>query len=116
MDLFLYFFVIPIAIIISAIALQKLLNSPILVGALIFIVSLIIALTAFGGTAISILIAIIYGFLGIISAWFYNVIRKFLNRMNNNSLDNDNDSNTSLNTCACRRCRCQRNILRNLRI
>ena len=51
MDPILVFLIFPIAVIIFSIALEKLLNSPILVAAIIFIIGLIIALTVFGGSA-----------------------------------------------------------------
>lgn len=126
MDIILFFFVIPLAVIIFSVALQKLLRSPILVAAVIFAIALIIAFTVFGGSTTSIIAAIIYGILAFIVAWITSIVCSIIRRLCGNDCDrdfdndnDDNDNNTGAvnlpNTRACRICRCQRNILRNFR-
>ena len=65
MNLILLFFVLPLATIIFSIALEKLLDNPFLVSAIIFVVFLIVAFVALGINFI--IAAIIYGIITIIT-------------------------------------------------
>lgn len=66
MDSLLIFFAFPVAVIIFAIALQKILRSPILVAAIIFAIFLIVTFTAFDETFL--VYAILYSLLALITA------------------------------------------------
>ena len=105
MDPILVFLIFPIAVIIFSIALEKLLNSPILVAAIIFIIGLIIALTVFGGSANAIIAAFVYAIIAYITA----LITNFINRLFNNN------NNNNPNTRACRICCCQRRLANRIR-
>ena len=109
MDPILVFLIFPIAVIIFSIALEKLLNSPILVAAIIFIIGLIIALTVFGGSANAIIAAFVYAIIAYITA----LITNFINRLFNNN--NNNNNNNNPNTRACRICCCQRRLANRIR-
>lgn len=118
MNLLLIFFVLPLAVIIFSIALEIILNRPVLVSAVIFAIFLIVAFIAFGGSATAIIAAIIYAILALIVAFITNIISDFIDRNCNNSCkchdNNDDDDDDFPNTRACRICRCQRNILRGI--
>ena len=118
--LLLLFFVLPLSVIIFSIALEKILNNPILVAAIIFAISLIVAFAVFSGSSTAIIVAIIYGLLAFVTALITSLIDRFLdNRDNNNGNDDDdddddNDNDNLPNTRACRICRCQQRMCRCL--
>ncbi len=125
MDPILLFFVFPLVTIIIAIALQKMLNNPLLVGAVIFSMFLLVSFLKYGGTSQAIIASIIYGILAFVAALLLRMISNLrLNNMNNNSNSNsnsnsNNDANNSQNwpnTRACRICKCQRCICNGLRM
>ena len=70
MDPILLFFIIPIATIVGAIALEKLLNSPILVGAITFTIFLILSFTIL--TTNYLILGLIYSILATITAFITN--------------------------------------------
>ena len=76
----LFFVVLPLATILIAIVLQKLLRSPILVAILVFAVYLILAFTVF--TAEFLINAIIYTILAFITAVIVKIICCLLRRLN----------------------------------
>ena len=90
MNILLIFFAIPIAVIIVSAILQKLLNSPVAVAALIFAIFVVVTFAAFDATFLIATLA--YTILAFITALFV----KFICRINNN--DNDDDEN---NGCGC---------------
>ena len=115
--LLLFFFVLPLAVIIFSIALEIILDRPLLVSAIIFVVFLIIAFVVFGGSATAIIAAIIYAILALLVAFLTNIISDFIDRNCNNRCNchnDDDDDDDFPNTRACRICRCQRNILRGI--
>jgi hypothetical protein len=78
MDPILLFFIIPIATIVGAIALEKLLNSPILVGAITFTIFLILSFTIL--TTNYLILGLIYSILATITAFitnFFDTQRRF---------------------------------------
>lgn len=78
MDPILLFFIIPIATIVGAIALEKLLNSPILVGAITFTIFLILSFTIL--TTNYLILGFIYSILATITAFitnFFDTQRRF---------------------------------------
>ena len=99
----LLFFVFPIATIIFAIALERILNSPLLVGAIIFAIFLIVTFVSF--TVDFLIYAIVYGLLAVLTAYLAHLLFNLFNNLINNS-DDDNLPNTR----ACRICNCQRKI------
>ncbi len=126
MDLLL-FFALPVATIILAVVLQKILKCPILVAATFFAIFLIVAFAAFDATFL--IFAIIYTLLAFITA----VITKFIcetfgrngifirninaNNINTNTLsaneiinndddDDDNDNDNNNNNGGCNSCIC----------
>lgn len=118
MNLILIFVVFPFVTIVFSIALEKLLNSPFLVAAIIFSVFLILAFTVF--SPIFLIAAVVYGFIALITAFIYRLIRRIINRINRNNNDNDDDDNENNdndipNTCACRTCCRQRQFCRCMR-
>lgn len=115
--LLLLFFVLPLSVIIFSIALEKILNNPILVSAIIFAISLIVAFAIFAGSSTSIIVAIIYGLLALATALITSLVDRFFDNRcgnNNDNDDNDNDDDDLPNTRACRICRCQKRICRCL--
>lgn len=87
----LFFVVLPLATILIAIVLQKLLRSPILVAILVFAVYLILAFTVF--TAEFLINAIIYTLLAFITAVIVKIICCFIRRLNCNPCScNDENS------------------------
>lgn len=117
MNLILLFVVFPFATIVFSIALEKLLNSPFLVSAIVFAVFLILAFTAFSPTFI--IAAVIYAIIALITAFLYRIIRRIIDRINNGNNNggnnNGNDNNDTPNTNACRTCCCQRQFCRCMR-
>ena len=98
MNILLFFFSIPIAIIIISIALERLLDCPILVAAITFAVLLVVA-TILGSTAFLIAV-IIYTIISFLAAWISNYICRWLrnirNCCNNNSNFYNNNGNNVL--------------------
>ena len=109
--LLLLFFVLPLSVIIFSIALEKILNNPILVSAIIFAISLIVAFAIFAGSSTAIIVAIIYGLLALATALITSLVDRFFDNRCGNNNDNDDDLP---NTRACRICRCQKRICRCL--
>lgn len=116
MDPVLVFLIFPIAVIIFSIALEKLLNSPILVSAIIFIVGLIIALVFFSGNTNAIIAVIVYAIIAFITALITRFILNFFNNDDSNNNNNNNNGNNRFpNTRACRICCCQRRLYNRIR-
>ena len=67
MDIILFLFIFPIATIIFAIALQKILCNPYLVSAIVLAIFLIVTFTAYGVTFL--IAAFIYGIIALITAY-----------------------------------------------
>jgi len=91
----LFFVVLPLATILIAIVLQRLLKSPILVAFLVFAVFLILAFTVF--EADFLINAIIYAIIAYITALIFKLICCILRRFNFNNCSTDNicgDSNS----------------------
>lgn len=90
MNILLLFFALPVATIILAVVLQRLLRSPILVALTFFAIYLIVAFAAFDETFL--VFAIVYTILAFIAA----VIAKFIMRLircQRNCDNNDNNGN-----------------------
>ena len=90
----LFFIVLPLATILIAIVLQKLLRSPILVALLVFAVYLILAFTVF--EADFLINAIIYTIIAFITALIFRLICCLIRRLDcneNNGMCMDCDSN-----------------------
>lgn len=116
MNNLLIFFAFPVATIIFAVALQKILRSPFLVAAVIFAAFLIVTFASFD---VSFLVfAILYALLALLTALATRFIcclvknsnnscinnNAFLNELccnSNNNNDNDDDNNS--NNCCCNR-------------
>ena len=118
-------FVFPIVTIIFAIALEKLLDNPLLTAGTIFGAFLIATFTVY--TIDFLIYAVAYGILAFVVAYLYRFITSILSRLggigqNNNGNNNNNNNggipdNTSVNpnTRACRVCNCQRQYCRCMR-
>ncbi len=104
MDTLLIFFALPIATIIIAAILQKVLNSPISVAALVFAIYLIVTFAAFD---IEFLIAtIVYTVLAYITALLVKFIKRCICMENNNNICDvleDTSNTTNMCNCRCRR-------------
>lgn len=104
----LIFFAIPVATIIFSIALQKLLNSPLLVSAVAFAIFLIITFSVFDESFL--VYAILYTVLSLITALAFRFICCLVRNSNNqclnslncicNNTDNDAESDEE-NNCGC---------------
>ncbi|MBO5348724.1 MAG: DUF2651 family protein [Clostridia bacterium] len=118
MNTLLLFFALPVATIILAIVLQRLLCSPILVALTFFAIYLILTFSTFDETFL--IFAIVYTIIAYITAAITRFVRNFIrcqNNNNNNGHDNNNnscncneedDSNNS-NNCSCENiCNCLR--------
>lgn len=144
MNIILFLFIFPIATIIFAIALQKILCNPYLVSAIVLAIFLIVTFTVYG---VSFLIAaFIYAIIALITAYIVSIFCRIANRTieinfigDNGNHDNDNCSccnsnngwqnrsgnncncgcgtlrNGDPNTTACRTCACQRQFRNCLR-
>ena len=78
MNLILFIFIFPIAVIIFSIALQKILKNPFLVSAIILAVFLIITFTVYGvGFLIA---AFIYAIIALITAYIVSIFCRISNR------------------------------------
>ncbi len=104
MNVLLIFFAIPLAVIVISIALEKLLNCPILVAAIIFSILLLIAVI-FSSTIFFIL-TVIYTILSFLAAWISKYICRFICNLRNCSnlctleaeRGNDNEDNNQVLT------------------
>ena len=97
MNLLLIFFALPLATIIFSIALQKILDNPILVAAIIFFIFLIVTFVV--GDLNLLIATIVYTIISFVTA----IILKYIEENNNN---NENDS--CGNTCTNQRNQCTR--------
>lgn len=95
MNTLLIYFALPLATIILAVVLQKLIKSPILVAAIFFAIYLIIAFAAFDATFL--VAAIVYTFLAYVTASIVRILCWFFRNCNWNCRNREN------------RCPCGRN-------
>lgn len=91
MNLLLIFFALPLATIVFSIALQRILDNPILVASIIFSIFLIVTFVV--GDLNLLIATIIYTILSFITA----IIVKYIDERNNNE-DNENCNNNGNNT------------------
>lgn len=97
MNILLLFFALPVATVILAIVLQKLLKSPILVAATFFAIYLIVTFAAFDASFL--VFAIVYTILAFITASIVQIICKFIKRcLRNNNICNNSSDDTD---CVC---------------
>ena len=82
MNLLLFLFAIPFAIIIFSIILQKLIHSPTLVALAVFSIFIILAITVFDETFF--ILAVIYAILAYITAVLTRIVKSFISRCVNN--------------------------------
>lgn len=94
MNIILIFVIIPIATIIFALALQKLLKCPALVAGIFLAVFLILAYTVF--TTSFLILAIVYTILAYITAVIAELICKIRRRLERRCCDNDSRSQTEV--------------------
>lgn len=95
MNLFI-FFALPLATILLAIVLQKILRSPILVAITFFAIYLIVAFAAFSDTLAEALVAaIIYSIIAYITAYIVMIICRFKHRFCNCSRGENNNTSSS---------------------
>lgn len=110
MNNLLIFFAFPVATIIFAVALQKILRSPFLVAAVIFAVFLIVTFAAFDESFL--VFAILYALLALLTALATRFICCLIRNSTNpcitgNLSDEENDENN--NNCGCQNsCGCNR--------
>lgn len=103
MNILLIFFALPLATIILAAVLQKLIKCPILVAAIFFAIYLIVAFAVFDATFL--IAAIVYTVLAYVTA---SIVRIICCLIRNFNLNCDNDSScgcnrsTNNNDCSCR--------------
>lgn len=98
MNTLLLFFAFPVATVLLAIVLQKILKNPILVAITFFAVYLIVAFAAFDETFL--VFAIVYTILAFITAAIVEAICKFIKKCLNNN-NNCNHSNNESANCVC---------------
>ncbi|MEE0865994.1 MAG: DUF2651 family protein [Clostridia bacterium] len=98
MNLLLIFFALPLATIVFSIALQRILDNPILVASIIFSIFLIVTFVV--GDLNLLIATIIYTILSFITA----IIVKYIDERNNNE-DNENCNNNGNNTNQQNQCR-----------
>ena len=96
MNNLLIFFALPIATILLAIVLQKVLRSPILVGITFFAIYLIVTFAAFDANFL--VVAIALTILAFITAVIVNTICRILERLEQCEGDNDNNNNNFENS------------------
>ena len=108
MNTLLLFFALPIATIILAIVLEKILRNPILTALTFFAIYLIVAFAAFGATFLT--FVIVYTLIAFIAAYiadlFFRRFKGMCNINNTNNLgvnDNNNNQNNNNNNCNCQR-------------
>ena len=95
MNLFI-FFALPLATILLAIVLQKILRSPILVASTFFAIYLIVAFAAFSDTLAEALVAaIIYSIIAYITAYIVMIICRLKHRFCNCSRGENNNTSSS---------------------
>lgn len=112
MNTLLIFFAFPVATIIFAVALQKILRSPFLVAAVIFAIFLIVTFAAFDESFL--VYAILYALLALLTALATRFICCLIRNSNNPCLtansgasntdeDDDDDNDGNSNSCSCGR-------------
>ena len=94
MDPILIFFVLPLATVIVSIALQKILNNPLLVGALVFAVLLVASYLSYNGASQAIVVSILFGIIAFLAAYLTKLLEE-----NNNNSNNSNNSGSQNNGC-----------------
>jgi len=116
MNLLLFLFAIPFAVIIFSIVLQKLVNSPILVAFATFSVFIILALTVFGESFF--IFSVVYAIISYVAAVLTRIIGNFIERCCNNghqgncgiieTINSNNDLNLSVESNNNNYCDCER--------
>ena len=113
MDTVLFLFIFPIATIIFAIALQKILCNPFLVSSIILAIFLIVTFTVYGVNFL--IAAFIYAAIALVTAYIVSIFCKIANRTieinfinGGNSREGENSSSCS-NNCNCAECSNSRN-------
>ena len=96
MNTLLIFFALPLATIILAIVLQKLIKCPVLVAAIFFAIYLIVAFAVFDATFL--IVAIVYTFLAYVTASIVRIICCFIRNCNWNCDENNYICNRSIST------------------
>ena len=109
MNVILFFFIFPIATIIFAIALQKILCNPYLVSAIVLAIFLIVTFTAYGVTFL--IAAFIYAIIALITAYIVSIFCKIANRTieinfvdDLSSCRSNGRSGENDNSCCCDSC------------
>ena len=94
MNVLLVFFAIPFAVTMISIALEKLLDCPILVASIAFAIMLLLAIIASSTTYF--ILAIIYTLISFLAAWISKYMHKILKNLGNcvNNCNNGNNTNT----------------------
>lgn len=100
MNLLLLFFALPIATIIISIALQKILDNPILVASIIFVIFLVVTFVV--GDLNLLIATIAYTIISFVTAVIFRYIKENINNSNNNTCCNQNGNNGQ-NQCIRRR-------------
>lgn len=95
MNILLLFFALPVATIILAIVLQKILKCPILVAATFFAIFLIVTFAVFDASFL--VFAIVYTILAFLAAAITQAICRFIN----NCCSNSDDNNSNCFECIC---------------
>lgn len=110
MNNLLIFFALPVATIILAIVLQKLINSPLLVAATFFAIFLVVTFAAFDESFL--VYAILYALIALVTALIVRFLCCIIRNSNNpcingnafnNGICGNNNDNDSDNNCGCRR-------------
>ena len=114
MDTILFLFIFPIATIIFAIALQKILCNPFLVSAIILAIFLIVTFTVYGVNFL--IAAFIYAAIALAVAYIVNIFCKIANRtieinfINGGNTREGENTQECQNNCSCSNCN---NIVEN---
>lgn len=95
MNVLLVFFAIPFAVIVISIALEKLLDCPILVATIAFAIMLLFAIIASSTTYF--ILAIIYSLISFVTAWISKYMHKILRSIGNCTRDCNNEINNNCN-------------------
>lgn len=114
MNILLLFFALPIATIILAIVLQKILRSPILVAATFFAIYLIVTFAVFDASFL--IFTIVYTILAFLAAWIVQAICRFIKHCCNNNNDDDNNCDDDVSSNSCCGCNCSERTINNLAI
>lgn len=103
MNVLLIFFAFPVATIILSIVLQKLINSPILVGATFFAIFLVVTFSAFDESFLvyAILYAILAFITALITRFICCIIKNSDNPCINSNIEESNDNLDNINSCGC---------------